>query len=158
MGLICSPIRIGILMTIDPDGRDLLLSCGAALHHLVVALAGWGWSAQVDRFPDPENSHHLARVWPSTRSPSAGPVALARAIPLRRTDRRRFSAQPVEQVLLETLIGHAAACGTELHVVGGGCCPRAADCGDHSIRELAAPAGGLCGGAGAVDRAVHRGG
>ena len=146
------------LMTIDPDGRDLLLSCGAALHHLVVALAGWGWSAQVDRFPDPENSHHLARVWPSTRSPSAGPVALARAIPLRRTDRRRFSAQPVEQVLLETLIGHAAACGTELHVVGGGCCPRAADCGDHSIRELAAPAGGLCGGAGAVDRAVHRGG
>jgi nitroreductase len=108
------------LMTIDVDGRDLLLSCGAALHHLVVALAGRGWSAQVDRFPDPENTHHLARVWPSTTSPSADTVALARAIPLRRTDRRRFSAQPVEQALLETLIGHAAACGTELHVVSGG--------------------------------------
>jgi hypothetical protein len=26
----------------DPDGRDLLLSCGAALHHLRVAFAALG--------------------------------------------------------------------------------------------------------------------
>jgi hypothetical protein len=37
------------LMTIDADGRDLLVSCGAALHHLVVALAGWGWSVACQR-------------------------------------------------------------------------------------------------------------
>jgi hypothetical protein len=41
------------LVTVDAAGRDLLLSCGAALHHLVVALAGQGWSTQVERFPDP---------------------------------------------------------------------------------------------------------
>lgn len=107
------------LITIDLDGPDLLLSCGAALHHLIVALAGQGWSAQVDRFPDPENTHHLARVQLSTASAPADAAALARAIPLRRTDRRRFSAQPVDGALLETLIGHAAACGTELHIVAG---------------------------------------
>lgn len=108
------------LITIDVDGRDLLLSCGAALHHLVVALAGAGWSAQVERFPDPENTHHLAHVQPLITAPPTDVARLARAIPRRRTDRRRFSAQPVDEALLETLIGQAAACGTELHVVTGG--------------------------------------
>lgn len=105
------------LTTIDLSGRDLLLSCGAALHHLTVALAGLGWSAQIDRLPDPENSHHLARVRPQTASPPADTVRLARAIPLRRTDHRRLSADPVDEGLIATLIEHAAACGTELYVV-----------------------------------------
>ena len=108
------------LITIDADGRDLVLSCGAALHHLIVALAGAGWSAQVERFPDPENSEHLAHVQPVVAAPPADTARLARAIPQRRTDRRRFSAQPVDEALLETLIAKAAGCGTELHVVAGG--------------------------------------
>jgi nitroreductase len=108
------------LITIDADGRDLLLSCGAALHHLIVALAGAGWSAQVERFPDPENTEHLAHVQPVVAAPPADMARLARAIPQRRTDRRRFSAQPVDEALLETLIAKAGACGTELHVVAGG--------------------------------------
>ena len=29
----------------DPDRRNLLLSCGAALHHCTVALAAAGWQA-----------------------------------------------------------------------------------------------------------------
>ena len=35
----------------DPDGRDLLISCGAALHHLRVAAAASGWKAHVRRTP-----------------------------------------------------------------------------------------------------------
>ena len=31
------------LAATDPDGRDLLVSCGAALHHLRTAFAGLGW-------------------------------------------------------------------------------------------------------------------
>jgi nitroreductase len=107
------------LIAIDLDGRDLLLSCGAALHHLVVALAGLGWSTQVDRFPDPENIHHLAHIMPVIAAPPADVAELARAIPQRRTDRRRFSAEPVDEALLKTLVRHATACGTELHVVAG---------------------------------------
>ena len=31
------------LVHTDPDGRDLMVSCGAALHHCAVALAALGW-------------------------------------------------------------------------------------------------------------------
>jgi len=37
----------------DPDGRDVLVSCGAALHHLQVAAAALGWTAHVKHAPDP---------------------------------------------------------------------------------------------------------
>ena len=105
------------LIAIDLDGRDLLLSCGAALHHLVVALAGLGWSARIERLPDPESSDHLARLHPVTASPSPGTAALAAAIVRRRTDRRRFSARPVGEDLLAALSEYAAGGGAELHVV-----------------------------------------
>jgi len=36
----------------DPDGRDLVLSCGAALHHLGVAATAAGWEARIDRMPN----------------------------------------------------------------------------------------------------------
>ena len=40
------------LVATDPDRRDLVISCGAALHHLEVALAARGLTAQVRRMPD----------------------------------------------------------------------------------------------------------
>jgi nitroreductase len=92
------------LITIDAGGRDLLLSCGAALQFLVVALAGLGWSARVDRLPDPENSDHLARVQPVDPTPAADLARLAPSIALRRTDRRRFGVEPVDPHLLDTLV------------------------------------------------------
>jgi nitroreductase len=107
------------LTTIDADGRDLLLSCGAALQLLVVALADLGWSAQVDRFPDPENSDHLTRVHPVHATPSADLARLAPSIPLRHTDRRRFAVEPVKPHLLDALVAQARGCGAELHVVAG---------------------------------------
>ena len=44
----------------DPDQRDLTLSCGATLHHCVVALAAMGWQAKVQRFPNPVYDRHVA--------------------------------------------------------------------------------------------------
>lgn len=108
------------LTTIDADGRDQRLSCGAALHHLVVALADLGWSAQVERFPDQEDSHRLAHIQPLSIGPSPDAARLGRAIPLGHTDRRRFSAAPLETNLLESLVARAAACETELHLVASG--------------------------------------
>jgi nitroreductase len=108
------------LTTIDIAGRDLLLSCGAALHHLVVALAGLGWSARVDRFPDPEDSEHLAHVTPSSAVPPVALARLADAIPLRHTDRRRFGSAPVDPVALDALVEQARGCGADLHVVAAG--------------------------------------
>ena len=50
------------LVATDPDRRDLVLSCGAALHHLQVALAARGTAVQVRHMPDAEDRGHLAPV------------------------------------------------------------------------------------------------
>jgi len=46
----------------DPDARDLVISCGAALHHLNVAAAARGWRARIRRMPNPYNDAQLANV------------------------------------------------------------------------------------------------
>lgn len=40
----------------DESGREALISCGAVLHHLRVAMAAAGWTAHVERFPNPTTS------------------------------------------------------------------------------------------------------
>lgn len=102
------------------DARDVLLGCGSVLLHLLVALAGRGTSAHVDRFPDPEHPEHLARVRPVAGQPSAGAARLAGAVATRHTDRRRFSSHPVDPAVLDRLVRTAAGWGAHLHVVGPG--------------------------------------
>ncbi|PRX45207.1 hypothetical protein B0I33_110307 [Prauserella shujinwangii] len=80
------------LPSTDPDGRDLLLSCGAALHHLRIGFAALGWRATVHRLPNPAEPDHLAAVELVRHEPTIGEIALAAAIPRRRTDRRRYSS------------------------------------------------------------------
>jgi nitroreductase len=79
----------------DPDGRDLLISCGAALNHCSIALTALGWQTKVHRLPNPADPHHLAAIEVHRGAPSEADIALAAAIPKRRTDRRHFSAWPV---------------------------------------------------------------
>jgi nitroreductase len=107
------------LAATDPDRRDLVLSCGAALHHLLVGIAHRGLGARVDRLPDPEDADHLATV---TLCPGAGLPAdpgLLRAIERRRTDRRRMSPEPVPPDLLAVLGEHARRAGAVLVPVPG---------------------------------------
>lgn len=104
----------------DPDGRDLVLSCGAALHHLRVALAASGLRATVHRLTDPEEPDHLAAVElrPGT-SPEAD-LAMASAIAQRRSDRRGFSSWDVPQAMLAELTAVAAHQGAVLVPVTDG--------------------------------------
>ncbi|WP_432844997.1 Acg family FMN-binding oxidoreductase [Amycolatopsis sp. CA-161197] len=94
----------------DPDGRDLLISCGAALHHARVGFAALGWQAEVRRLPNPDEPDHLAAIELHRHEPSMDEVALAAAIPRRRTDRRRHSSWEVPRGHLEAL---AVAAGDE---------------------------------------------
>lgn len=77
-----------LLTSTDPYGRQLVISCGAALHHLRTAFAARGWHTDTVRLPDPEQHAHLAsiafRPWPDA---PAGVFARARAIESRHTDR-----------------------------------------------------------------------
>jgi nitroreductase len=102
----------------DRDGRLLALSCGAALHHARVALAANGWTASVDRLPDPARPELVARVTLGAPAP-ADPLAqrLAGAIPQRRTDRRAFGERPVLDTDLTGLRKLVEAEGAYLHTV-----------------------------------------
>jgi hypothetical protein len=88
----------------DPDRRDLEISCGAALHHAVVAAAGKGYRANVQRMLDPNDATHLATITfrETERRPSA--ETLTRAIYWCRTDRRTPSSVPVPKRLVKELV------------------------------------------------------
>ncbi|MDT5008985.1 MAG: hypothetical protein QOH57_602 [Mycobacterium sp.] len=101
----------------DPDGRDLLLSCGASLHHAVVALAALGWQAKIHRFPNPADAHHLAAVETHRHNPSELDISLAAAIPRRRTDRRVYSPWPVSTADIGLMGARAARAGVMLRQV-----------------------------------------
>jgi nitroreductase len=107
------------LGAVDLDRRDLILSCGAALHHLIVALGALGFAGQIDRLPDPQNLDHLAHIQPREATPSLQIKRLAQAIGRRSTDRRRFSAEPVPQSVLRVLTDHAEAQGGALNIASG---------------------------------------
>lgn len=100
----------------DPDGRDLVLSCGAALHHLRVGFAALGWGPEVHRLPNPDEPDHLAAVTLHRHDPSHDEIAMAAAIPRRRTDRRRHSSWAVPRGHVEALAKAAALEGTVLQV------------------------------------------
>lgn len=99
---------------IDPDGRDLMLSCGAALHHCVVALAAVGWLSKVTRLPNPADPSHLAAIELSPHRADSVDIALAAAIPRRRTDRRYYSSWPVPVGDVALMAARAARSGVTL--------------------------------------------
>ncbi|NKY89827.1 NAD(P)H nitroreductase [Nocardia veterana] len=95
----------------DPDQRDLVVSCGAALHHLRVAAAGLGWATVVHRLPNPAVPDHLAAVEFRPEPATAEAVGLSRAIASRHSDRRRYTSWEVPDMHIETLTAAAAANG-----------------------------------------------
>src|SRR5690348_6470489 len=76
----------------DPDARDQLISCGAALNHCAVAFAALGWQSKIRRLPNPDDPHHLAAVELHRYPADAVDITMAAAIPRRRTDRRHYSS------------------------------------------------------------------
>ena len=105
------------LPSTDPDSRDLTISCGIALNHCVVAFAALGWLAKVHRFPNPADSSHLAAMELEPYSATEVDVALAAAILRRRTDRRRYNAQPVSAADISLMGARAARAGVMLRNV-----------------------------------------
>ncbi|BBX97777.1 Acg family FMN-binding oxidoreductase [Mycobacterium lacus] len=101
----------------DPDARELIISCGAALNHCVVALAAMGWKAKVNRLPDPDDPRHLATIEVAPHAPDQADIALAAAIPRRRTDRRAYSSWPVAGGDIAMMAARAARCGVMLRQV-----------------------------------------
>ncbi|MFC7727376.1 Acg family FMN-binding oxidoreductase [Nocardioides sp. GCM10028917] len=81
----------------DPDARNLILSCGAALHHAQAAAEALGWQTRVVRHPDPDRPDLLASLDLSPGPPPATADETLAALDRRCTDRRRFTAWPVPE-------------------------------------------------------------
>jgi hypothetical protein len=107
------------LVYADPGRRDLMVSCGAALHHVQVVAAGSGWSARVHRLPDASDERYVARVrlTRSHRVPT-DPGALE-AVEARRSDRRRLSSWPVPEDRLNSLASVGTSWGAQVLPVTG---------------------------------------
>ena len=110
-GSSCTPTARRQLPFADPLGRELVISCGAALHHLQVAASALGWETDVDRLPDGPASSVLARIKLRRGERSEEADADLSAIADRCTDRRRFTSWPVPDERLQHLANVAAAKG-----------------------------------------------
>ena len=75
----------------DHGGRQAVISCGAALDHLTVAMAAAGHEAHVAYYPNPNDNKHVASISFSPMSfVTDGHRRRADAILCRRTDRLPF--------------------------------------------------------------------
>ncbi|UXA18988.1 Acg family FMN-binding oxidoreductase [Mycobacterium sp. SMC-4] len=102
----------------DPTGRELAISCGAALDHFRVAMAAAGWVGHVDRFPNPNNRDHLAAVDFSPMDfVTEGHRQRAEAIRRRRTDRLPFAEPHGWDLLLPRLREATAAGAVSLDII-----------------------------------------
>ncbi len=95
----------------DPQGRNLALSCGAALHHVVEVAHIMGLEAAVDLLPVATNQDFLARIRLTPGRTSTDAAGRLRAIEDRRTDRRRFTSWPVPEARLHRLAEGASGWG-----------------------------------------------
>ncbi|HEY3737618.1 MAG TPA: hypothetical protein VGL26_09240 [Jatrophihabitans sp.] len=102
------------LHVLDPRGRQLTISCGAALLNARVAIEAVGFEPAVQRFPDPQDPSLLARVTIGDEHTHPHSVALNLAIEHRRTNRREFTHEDVPQGLVDSLVDLAAAEGASL--------------------------------------------
>lgn len=98
----------------DPDRRDMLVSCGAALHHCTVALGAMGWQTKIHRFPNPADADHLASIEVHPLRAGELDITLAAAITRRRTDRRNYSSWPVPGGDIALMGARAARAGVML--------------------------------------------
>jgi nitroreductase len=107
------------LDALDPAGRELLISVGAALFTLRLAIRCEGWIPELTVFPDPGVPDLVARVVPGRRAaPSAAVRALAAAITERHTNRWPFDDAVVPADVIEQLTEAAAYEGARLTVAG----------------------------------------
>ncbi len=102
----------------DPDGRELLMACGAALANLTVAAAHFGHATSAEILPGHRRDGLLARVRLEERRPSTPDVeALFQAIPRRRTNRLPLDGREPPEGLVAQLVREARREGVELRPV-----------------------------------------
>jgi hypothetical protein len=106
------------LAVADPDGREMMISCGAALFTARLALRSLGYLPQAQVLPVPWRPLLVARVsWPRRAARTGFEQALFGQVRLRRTHRGGFDLVPLPPGLLAVLREGAARYGAMLRIV-----------------------------------------
>jgi len=102
---------------VDPNDRELIMSCACALFHLRCAMRHFGYLGTVEIFPD-RDPDFVARVGLGTQKDSCVEESvLFYAIPKRRTNRQPFTGDPVPDSLLVALQEAAEAEGAWVRIL-----------------------------------------
>lgn len=106
------------LPVVDPQNRELIISCGTALFNLRITLRHFGYQGKIATFPDRNNPDFLARIHLGKhRQASADEQMLFEAIPERHTNRQDYEEWGIPKSLLAWLEADAAAEGAWIHIV-----------------------------------------
>jgi hypothetical protein len=102
----------------DPDGREMMISCGAALFNARLALRSLGYVPQTSVLPDPAEPALVARLrWGPRVPPTEFERRLAGQVRARRTHRGAFDSEPPPPDLPTAL--HAGAARGRRQLVAG---------------------------------------
>ena len=105
----------------DPDGREMLISCGAALFNIRVALRHLGYVPVPGVLPDPERPALVAHVrWGEQAGTADYEEQLYRVIERRHAHRNGFLPDPPPARVLAALREEAAREGAMLRIAGTG--------------------------------------
>jgi hypothetical protein len=97
--------RARSLPVVDPNRRELVISCGAALFNLRVALDHFGVACSVTTYPDPNDRDLVAQLSLDNGQDAAqgSNASLFSAITVRRTNRRRFEDRSLPEAVADSL-------------------------------------------------------
>lgn len=99
----------------DPDGRELTISCGAALFQCALALRAGGNTVETVLLPDPGDPDHLATIVVTGHAPPPpGVLELSAAAAERHMQREAFDDDPVAPEEIDRLAEHVTAEGAWL--------------------------------------------
>jgi hypothetical protein len=105
------------LAVADPDGREMMMSCGAALFTARLALRSLGYVPETRLLPDPANPLLIARLrWRRKAASTAQEERLFSQVTRRRTHRGGFEPEPLPPGLVGALRQDAAHYGAALRV------------------------------------------
>src|SRR6516162_3989993 len=102
----------------DPAGREMMISCGAALFTARLALRSLGYVPETCVLPDPGQPLLVARVsWRRRAAVTGYEQRLYSQVPLRRTHRGGFDPLPLAPELLTALAEGARWDGAMLRII-----------------------------------------
>lgn len=132
-----------LLPIADPDGREMLISCGAALFTARLALRYLGFVPEVRLLPDPDLPNLIARIrWNAKVPPADYERELFAAIPQRRTHRGGFDSELIPDAILGALKQEAANEKAALDIISDESARTAlaaiVEAGDYALRRDAA--------------------